>query len=339
MRAVVYDAPEDLHVRDVPEPICGPDDVVVRVTVTGVCGTDLHLHTGGFFATFPLTPGHEVVGIVSEVGAAVTHLTTGQRVAVDNASACGRCAECTRGRHLFCARFHSLGVNAPGGLAEALVSPSHKVFPIDDLPDDVAVLAEPLACAVHGMDVLELRPGSDVLLVGAGTTGLLLAQLLLHGGAGRVTVAAPTAFKLELARDYGVDRIVQVDRDAAATYRTLRSLSPEGFDVAIDATGAASVVEVLPDLLRADGTVFVYGMCDADDRVRWKPYDIFRRQLRVKGSFAQVDCLDRSLALLRSGRIRTDGLITHRFALEEYAEALAAVRTDPTCLKVVVTPR
>ncbi len=339
MRAVVYDAPRELEVRSVPRPVAGPGEVVVDVDLAGLCGTDLHLHEGGFFAGFPLTPGHEATGTVRAVGDGVTHVRLGQRVAVDNASSCGRCRECSRGNHLFCEHFHSLGVNAPGGFAESLLSPAHKVYPADDLDPELAVLAEPLACAVHGMDVLGLRPGADVLVVGAGTTGLLLSQLLLHGGAGRVTVAAPTPFKLELADAYGVDRVVRVTRDADETARTLARLQPDGFDVTVDVTGAASVVGMLPSLTAANGTVFVYGMCDEDARVPLSPYDVFRRQLTVKGSFAQVDCLDRALALLRSGRVRTEGLVTHRFPLAGYAEALETLRSDPTSLKVLLEPQ
>jgi D-arabinitol dehydrogenase (NADP+) len=208
------------------------------------------------------------------------------------------------------------------------------------MPDDVAVLAEPTACAVHGMDVLDLQPGADVVMVGSGPTGLLLAQLLLHGGAGRVTLAGPTEFKLALAKGYGVDRVVRVPRgNAAAAASALRDLAPGGYDVAIDATGAAAVVEQLPGLVRDGGTVVVYGMCDEGERVAWSPYEIFRRQLTVKGSFAQVNCFDRAMALLRSGRIRTDGLITHRFPLTGYARALDALRADPTCLKAVLEPQ
>jgi len=338
MRALVYAGPREFAVQEVPRPRAGTGEVVVDVQLAGVCGTDLHLHAGGFFAEFPLTPGHESVGVVREVGAHVHHLEPGQRVAVDNASACGHCQHCSKGQHLFCENFLSLGVNAPGGFAESLVSPAHKVYPVEDLTDDAAVFAEPLACAVHGMDVLDLRPGADVLMIGSGTTGLLLAQLLVHGGAGRVTVAAPTDFKLALATGYGVDRVIQITRDPDQTFTTLKDLAPGGFDVAIDVTGAAPVVQLMPDLVAVNGTIFVYGMCDEQDRVQWAPYDIFRRQLRVLGSFAQVNCFDRSLAMLRSGRIRTDGLITHRFALEEYADALDALASDPTCLKAVVAP-
>ena len=338
MQAVVYDAPRRFAVQEVPRPVAGAGEVVVDVSLAGVCGTDVHLHEGGFFATFPLTPGHESTGVVRQVGDGVDHVRVGQRVAVDNASACGQCPRCSQGNPLYCANFRSLGVNAPGGFAQSLVSPAHKVYPADDVAEDVAVFAEPLACAVHGMDVLGLRPGADVLMIGSCTTGLLLAQLLLHGGAGRVTVAAPTQFKLDLAANYGVDNVIRITRDPETTFRTLRDLAPDGFDVAIDVTGASGVVALLPDLVAVDGTVFVYGMCDAEDRVSWSPYDIFRRQLTIKGSFAQVNCMDRALAMLRSGRVRTDGLITHRFGLHAYDKALAALSEDPTCLKAVVTP-
>lgn len=339
MRAVVYSAPQQYRVEQVPDPIPGPWDAIVRQTLSGVCGTDLHIHDGGFFAKFPLTPGHEMAGEVVALGEKVSGIEVGQSVVVDNASPCGYCGPCGRGEPLFCENFTSLGVNAPGGFAELVRTPAAKVFDSSGLSTDVAVLAEPLACAVHGMDVLNLRSGGDVLMLGSGTTGLLLAQLILHGGAGRLTIAAPTAFKLDLARQYGVDQAVQISReDPEASLDRLHELAPGGFDVVIDATGAVALVQGLPGLVREGGTVMVYGMCGADQRVSWSPYDIFRRELTIKGSFAQVNCFDRSMAMLRSGRIRSEGLVTHRFSLDDYGLALQAVRHDPACLKAVIAP-
>jgi len=339
VKAVVYSAPQQFRVEQIPDPVPGRRDALVRPTLSGVCGTDLHIHDGGFFAAFPLTPGHEMTGEVVALGEDVRGLEIGQRVVIDNASPCGHCGPCGRGNPLFCENFTSLGVNAPGGFAELVRTPAAKVFDASDLAEDVAVLAEPLACAIHGMDVLDLRSGSDVLMLGSGTTGLLLAQLILHGGAGRLTVAAPTAFKLDLARRYGVDHVVQISRgDPDTTLRRLGELAPAGFDVVIDATGAVELVQGLPGLVREGGTVLVYGMCGDEQRVSWSPYDIFRRELTIKGSFAQVNCFDRSLAMLRSGRIRSEGLLTHRFGLDDFSLALQAVRSDPTCLKAVIAP-
>jgi D-arabinitol dehydrogenase (NADP+) len=339
MKAVLYSRPGEFAIAEIPIPRPGPAQILVKVTLGGVCGTDSHLDRGEFDPVYPLTPGHEIVGIVAELGQGVDGWEVGQQVVVDNASPCGHCVECGRGEPLFCRNFSSLGVNGPGAFAEYVVTSADKVFYAGDLDAETAVLAEPLACAVHGMDVLQLKPGANVLMFGSGTTGLLLAQLLLHGGASRVTVAGPTEFKLDLVASFGIDRVVRIARDdPEGALRQCRELEPDGYDVAIDATGAVALDDGLLGLVRPGGTVFIYGMCNEDDRVSWSPYEIFRRQLTIKGSFAQVNCFERSLAFLRSGRIQTAGIVTHRFSVDSYESALNALRFDPTCLKAVVAP-
>jgi D-arabinitol dehydrogenase (NADP+) len=336
MRAVVYDRPEHFEVREVAVPEPGPGEVLLKVLVAGVCGTDLHLHAGEFGPTYPLTPGHEVVGEV--VGQGVTPDLTGRRVVVDNTASCGRCVECRRARPAYCERLVAQGVNAPGGFAEYLLTDADRCFVVDDLDPEVAVLTEPVACVVHGLDMLGLAPGSDVLLFGAGPTGLILTSLLGRSGAGRLTVAAPTAAKLALARARGADETVQLDRDhAEESERQLRALAPAGFDVVIDATGALPVLDLGLRLVRTGGTVFVYGMTAEAARLPVSPYDIFRRELTIKGSFAQQFSFDRALTALRTGRVDPVGLVTRRFGLEQYAEALAAV-ADSAVVKAVLVP-
>ena len=135
----------------------------------------------------------------------------GEVIALDNMMACGYCTQCLRARPQFCDSMRALGVTDPGGFSEAVLAPAGKCHNADDLDLATALLAEPTACVVHGMDILQLRPGSDVLVFGAGPTGLILTQLLRNGGAGRVTVAARTPFKLELAAALGADETVQLD--------------------------------------------------------------------------------------------------------------------------------
>ena len=337
MRAVVYDRPRSFSVTEIATPAPGPGEVRLRSVITGVCGTDLHIHEGGFDSRYPLTPGHEIVGVVESLGEVVAGLQVGQQVAADNTVLCGHCYYCRRDQPLFCQNFYSLGVNGPGGFPEFVIVRAEKCFPIDDLPREVAVMVEPTACVVHGLDVLALEPGSDVLVFGAGPTGLLMAQLLLHGGAARVTVAAPTQFKLDLARSYGVDETVRLDRsEPDAGVKEMRRLAPEGFDVVVEATGAVSVLERAVGLAKMGGTVMVYGMASAEDRLAVSPYEVFRRELTIKGSFAQTHCFDRAIALLRSGRVRTEGIVTHRFPLDRFVEALQALAADPTCLKSAI---
>jgi D-arabinitol dehydrogenase (NADP+) len=340
VRAVVYSAPRRFTVAEVPTPEPGPADVRVRVLLTGVCGTDLHLHEGRFMAAYPMTPGHEVVGVVDAVGSGVTGLPPGEPVVINPNSGCGSCAHCREGRPLLCTDLTGIGSNRPGGFAEYVVAPAAQVFSVTGLDADTAVFSEPTSCATHAVDVIRPGSGSTALVLGAGPTGILLAQLLRAGGASHVTVAAPTAFKLRTAASLGADHTYLMDRgDLARDVRALLDLSDgAGYDVVVDATGAPSVAEVLVPLTRSGGTAVFYGVTDEEDRVAVSPYDIFRRELTIRGSFAEIASFPAAIAALRRGRARTGGLITHRFGLERYGEALEAVRSDRTAHKVVVVP-
>ena len=335
MRAVVIEQAHQWAVQDVPDPRPGPGQVLLRPVLAGVCGTDRHLLAGGFMARFPLVPGHEIVGEVVELGPDVpSAIAVGDVVAADNTRLCGHCEYCRRDQPLYCRNFDSLGVTGPGGFAELVAVGADKCFALDGLDPMVAVMTEPLACAMHGADVLALRPGSDVLVLGAGPTGLLLSQLLLHGGAARITVAAPSPHKLELARAFGVDETVLLSRtDPDPGFAALARLAPSGFDVVVEATGSAQVLARCTALTRMGGTVLVYGMADESDTVAFSPYELFSRELTVKGSFAQTHCFDRALLALRTGRVRTEGIVTDVHGLDGFGAALA-----PSGIKAVLRP-
>jgi D-arabinitol dehydrogenase (NADP+) len=338
MRAVVYVKAREFSVQDVDEPILPEGHVRLRVLASGVCGTDQHIHDGGFGVRFPVTPGHEMVGEIIETHPRAMERRVGERVVVDNVLVCGGCDQCQDGRIGLCRNFEAYGLTHQGSVAETIVVSASKCVPIGDLDPETAVLAEPLACVVHGMDVLQLRPAADVLVVGAGPTGQLLSQMLARGGASRVVVAAPTEAKLDVARANGASAVVRTDRhDFGASHADLRTLAPLGFDVVIDATGAPSVLDQLLPLVRDGGTLMIYGMAAEDVRVTVSPYEIFRRELTIKGSFSQTNCLRRAVALLRHGQVVPDGIVTHRYPLNQYDAALAALR-DPGCLKAVVIP-
>lgn len=337
MKAIVYDKPGSFSLANIPTPTPGCRDVLLRVIVAGVCGTDLHLHDGEFGPTYPLIPGHEVVGEVVERGGGVTQVELGDCVIFDNTAACGHCEECRRARPAFCRYLLAQGVNAPGGFAEYVITSADRCFVVNDLDPEVAVFAEPTACVVHGLDVLALEPGANVLLFGAGPTGILLAQMLAKSGVGTLTVAAPTAAKLALAAERGADHTVQIQRGAEFAAEILARTDGIGYDVVIDATGALAVLEHAVELTRTGGTIFVYGMTSEATLLPIPPYEMFRRELTIKGSFAQQFSFDRALAALRNGRIDTSDMITHRFSLDQYTEALAAV-ADSSCIKAVIRP-
>lgn len=328
MEAVRYRAPRSFEVGPVPDPAVGPEDVLVEVYANGVCHTDVNVHEGEFFAAFPLIPGHETVGRVARTGSQVPlTYAAGMRVVVENASTCGRCPACRRGQHLFCERFYSLGINGPGGAAEFEVVPWSQLLP---LPDHVgveeAVLTEPLACAVHGIDAAGVRLGERVLIVGAGPSGQLLGQLARLSDAGRIVVAAPSRAKLDLARRHFADAVVVIPRDRFGDAgEAIRDEAPSGYDLVIDTTGSPAVLQELFSYLANQGRLLIYGMARFEDRATFVPYDVFRRELRILGSFAQIHEMGRALELIASGRIDVAGLVTHRFPLKGYGEALETV--------------
>jgi D-arabinitol dehydrogenase (NADP+) len=341
MKAVVYDAARSYAVKDIPTPQAAAGQVRIKVDQVGVCGTDLHIHEGDFNAVFPLIPGHELVGAVDQLGAGATRFRVGEQVTVNPNVYCGHCSYCLSGRLILCANAKGYGSNFPGFFADYVTVPEDLVFSVDGLPKDTAVFTEPAACAMHGLESLRLRPGSSVLVFGAGPTGLLLAQLIASGGAASVTVAAPTQFKLDTAARLGIDRTVRISRDdIEGNVALLREASPDGdgYDVVVEATGSTTIGDICVPLTRNGGTVLVYGVTRGEDIVKFHPFDVFRREITIRGSFAEMTSFGAAIAALRTGRAKTDGIITHRFSLDDYGKALDALQHDPSVHKVLIVP-
>ncbi|MDT5067887.1 MAG: D-arabinitol dehydrogenase [Mycobacterium sp.] len=339
MKAVHYDAPKTWSVTDVPTPEAAAGQVRIKVGQVGVCGTDLHIHEGEFGAVFPLIPGHEVVGVVDQLGDGVDRFRLGEQVTVNPNVYCGQCAYCLAGRLGQCAAMLGYGSNFQGFFAEYAAVDHKLVFSTEGISADTAVFSEPTSCAMHGLESLQMRPGGSALVLGAGPTGLLLAQLIASGGASSVTVAGPSQFKLGTASRLGVDQVVRISRDDPdANIAALLAVSPhgDGYDAVVEATGSPTVGDICVPLTRRGGTVLIYGVTRESDLVRFHPFDVFRREITIKGSFAEMTSFGAAIDALRGGRVRTDGIVTHRFGLDDYGRALDTLRADPTAHKVVI---
>lgn len=339
MKAVLYEAAAQFSVTEVPDPEVGPGEVRIKVDQVGICGTDVHIHHGEFGAVFPLIPGHEVVGTVDRLGEGVDRFSIGEQVTVNPNVYCGHCSYCMAGRLILCENLANFGVSIPGFFAELVTAPLTQVFSVEGLPRDTAVFTEPASCAMHGLETVAMRPGASALVLGAGPTGQLLAQLLSTGGASSVTVAGPNETKLATASALGADRVVVVDRaDADANIEVLLAASPlgDGYDYVVEATGATVVGNICVPLTRNGGTVLLYGVTRADETLSFSPFDVLRREISIKGSFAEMTSFGAAIAALRSGRVRTDDIITHRYGLGEYGEALAALQRGHGVHKAVI---
>jgi 2-desacetyl-2-hydroxyethyl bacteriochlorophyllide A dehydrogenase len=335
MRAVVFHGPNSLSVEQVPDPVCGPDEVVVQVAQSGICGTDLHIYRGEYMGDFPLIPGHEFAGSVVEVGRNVDYLAVGDRVAPDPNVFCTHCDFCRNDQANHCLNWQGVGVTRNGAFAEYAVVPARVCYAVPaSLTDAQAAFIEPLACVAYALRRLPVAPADKVLILGAGPMGLLLLQTLRHGGASQVVMVEKQAERLALAQALGASRTVAVGPDQADE---LRELAPYGFDVVIDATGVPAVIEQAFAYLKPRGRYLQFGVTPMDATVRINPYAIFKNDWTILGSFAVCYSFQPAIAWLADGVVDVAPLVSHVAPLDDFADVFAQFGRGET-LKVQLRP-
>ncbi|KAJ7599176.1 chaperonin 10-like protein [Mycena floridula] len=340
MKAVYYNGVRDFQILDdIPVPKVADDEVLIKIACSGICGTDNHISQGEFIARFPLIPGHEVVGSIADLGKSVTGFAVGDRCVADPGITCGECFYCRRGQTLLCEDFNSLGVTVAGGFADYVAVKSNKVYKFFNMTDEDATLVEPAACAIHGADKLNLPVGAEVLILGAGPTGLILSQLLKLNGASKVVIAANKGIKTRIAQELQAgDEYIELDReDPDAQWAKLKADYPYGFDAVIEATGSEKIANLAINYVRRGGTLMIYGVYSNDALVHWPPSKIFGDEIRIIGSFAQTFCFPRAVAYLDSGKIRVKGMVTDIYSIDNFQQALDKLNSKEA-LKVVVKP-
>jgi 2-desacetyl-2-hydroxyethyl bacteriochlorophyllide A dehydrogenase len=320
MRALVLDHPGSFRVADVPDPTPQPTQIVVRVECCGICGTDLHILAGEFPPTpYPIIPGHEFAGTVVARGADVRpDLPVGARVAVDPSLYCGYCRKCRAGRDNLCENWAAIGDTVDGAFAEFVAVPAVNAYRLPDhLDAQYGAMAEPLACAVHGIRRLGPVSGDPVVVIGAGTMGLMMLQLLLHAGAGPVAVVDRVGERLEVARKLGAAQAVT---DAGA-------LDEARFGVAVDATGVPEAIETAIGLLDRGGRMLVFGVSPAEAAIRVSPFRVYNDEITITGSMAILRSFGQAVDLLASGAVDPRPLLGEPLPLERWGEAVDRVRS------------
>ncbi|MER7015611.1 zinc-dependent alcohol dehydrogenase family protein [Saccharopolyspora sp. NPDC000359] len=328
MRAAIIDQPGSIRVGEVPDPKPGDGQLVIAVGACGICGTDLHIADGHFPPTpYPIVPGHEFAGEVVELGADVPGgWKVGDRVAVDPSLFCGYCTPCRSGHGNLCANWNATGDTVDGAFAEYVAIPASTAYRMpDSMTWQQGALVEPVSCAVHGVRQIGVEAGERFLVVGAGTMGLLMQQLLQRGGA-HVSVVDRNAARLERATKLGA---VAVSTDVAEL--------DQRFDAAVDCTGAAPAIEAAFDALRRGGRLLVFGVAPAEARISLSPFRIYNDEIKIVGSMAVLHSYGAALDLVASGAVDTDSLLTDTLPLEEFPAALDLMRSGAG-LKVQVLP-
>ncbi|GAB2510256.1 zinc-dependent alcohol dehydrogenase family protein [Paramicrobacterium agarici] len=334
MRAIVFEDAHNLALKEVDAPEPGANDVVLKVAAVGICGTDTHVFDGEFEGTvYPLIPGHEATGVVTAVGADVTDIAVGDHVAINPSTTCGECEFCLNGRQNLCRSWNGLGVVASDGAsAEYLSAPRANVFKLRPETDiHEAALIEPLACAIRGYDLLPRRMGETYLIYGAGTMGLLMAQLAPRAGAASVTVVDLNEGRLQAARDVGVENTYTKADDAS------RELGIEKWDVVIDCTGAIPAIEDALPRVKAGGTFQHFGVAPAEATAHYSPFRVYRDEINIVGTMAVLNTFGRAVAMFEAGAINPTPMISHSFTLDEYSSALEKFRAG-TGRKLQIRP-
>lgn len=338
MKAAFIEKPHSLNIVDKNIPSIKPKEVLLKVHACGVCGTDIHIYEGVMpWARLPLIPGHEFSGVVVDVGENVDTISIGDVVAVDPNIACGLCRYCRSGRRNLCSKVESIGVTRDGGFAEYVVAPVSQLYKIPSgLSLDEAAFTEPVACCLHGITRLSIKPGEDVLIVGAGPIGLIHLQLAKRAGAGRVIVVEVNDVRLKLAEKLGADLTVNPSKeDVTEVINSL--LRGKAVEAAIDAAGGSKSLTSALKCLEPGGRLLVFGVASEEDIWCIKPYDIYKRELTIIGSFINPYEMDAALNLLASGAIDVKPLISHIINLGDLEKALK--REIPNTIKILVKPQ
>jgi L-iditol 2-dehydrogenase len=338
MFAVEYHSNDDIRVVELPIPAIGSGELLVQMRACGLCASDVM--EWYMKPRAPLYPGHEPVGTVAAVGEGVEQFAVGQRVFLHHHVPCMVCHFCRRGSFSQCPTFRATRL-FPGGLAEYIRVPALNVqLDVLSIPDELsfeaATLIEPLACCVRGINRATIRPGDSVLVLGAGSNGLMLAQLAQQRGAVPVMMVDPIAYRRQRALDVGID--YALDPQAGTLIDQIHAMNDgRKPDVVIVTPSSISTMQQGIELVGPGGTVLLFAPPPPEALLPVTPNTLFFQEISLRTSYSAGPYETRhALDLLRSGRIRPESVITHLFPLKDTTRAFELVAKPGDALKVVV---
>ena len=329
MRALVKHPDEKgLRLEEVAMPEPGPDEVLVAVHTTGICGTDVHIYEWDEWAQstipVPMTVGHEFSGHIVRLGSNVSGFAEGELVGAEGHVVCGHCRNCLAGRRHLCQEPRGLGVNIPGAFADYVVIPKTNVWRhIDGIDPEIAAIFDPFGNAVHTALKFGVF-GEDVLITGAGPIGLMATAVVRHAGARNVVVTDVNPFRLELAETMGATRAIDIrTADLERVKKELEIL--EGFDVALEMSGHPSAMDDILSNTIHGANIALLGIPSERYSIDWSV--VIFNMLNIKGIYGRemYDTWYKMNVLIQSG-LDISPVITHRFDAEDYDQAFQAIQ-------------
>jgi 2-desacetyl-2-hydroxyethyl bacteriochlorophyllide A dehydrogenase len=325
MKAMVLSAPNELALEEVAPPKPSPGQVLLRVTHSGICGTDYKIYSGAIPVRYPRIMGHEMIGQVVEDASG--QLRPGQRVIVDPELYCGACFHCRIGQTHLCPKGQLLGRDANGGFAEFLTAPASQVFQLPDSIDDrVAVLIQVLTTCLHSQRLAPIFAGESVAVLGLGVTGQLHAQIAKARGASPVIGITRSAEKRELARKLGADMTFPGGEEAIAKVR--EATEGRGADLVIDTTGMLPVISDAIQMVRFGGRILLFGIITAKEGAL-PFYQLYFKEIQViNARVAKSEDYPACIHLVQNGLVKLEPLISNVMPLGELKQAIGLLGSD-----------
>jgi L-iditol 2-dehydrogenase len=337
MKKAVLNRPGDICIIETEIPRLAPGEILLQVRKVGICGSDVHIYEGLLpFVSFPVTQGHEMSGVVADANGSV-RLKNGDKVIIIPRTLCNACPACEAGDTNWCTELQILGVHRDGVAAEYVSVPEYMAVKIpEDMPFDVATMIEPLAVCVHACNIAGDLSGKNVLVIGAGVIGNLTAQAARAKGALRVMIAGRTQYRLDFARDAGIELCVNDKTEDLGT-AVRREFGRGGADVVFECIGADVSVNGSFAHCAKGGTVVILGIFG--EKQLTDMFTLQDKELRVIGSMLYLESdFEESIALAQAGKVALKPLITGTFPLESFSEAYRCIKEKRNpVMKVIIS--
>lgn len=341
MKAQIVKAPYEMEYTEVPLPEISDDEVLIKVKVCGICGSDTSIYTGKYAKDkLPLITGHEFWGEIAEVGKNAKGLKVGDRVAVDICITCGTCYFCRHGDGLLCETFTQLGIHTDGGFAEYVKAPWKNCYHLpDDMDDYTAAFVEPLTAVVHASQRMNAPIASSVAVIGCGL-GLLHAQVAKARGCAPVIVIGTDADenRFKIAKEMGADYVINASQTDPVE-EVMKITGGIGVDNVIEAVGNPRTYEQAFKMLRRGGKLEAFGICAEDAAAQLEPYQFVLGEKKVSGSCAGIgNNWAEAITLLQYGVVKPQPMFSMAVPLSELETALEELKTNKDLTKVFVCP-
>jgi 2-desacetyl-2-hydroxyethyl bacteriochlorophyllide A dehydrogenase len=338
MQALWFNGQHEIEVKEILIPKLQPDELLVHVDACGVCGTDFHIYEGNAPAKIPVVLGHEYTGIIIDAGSKFDKLKIGDKIAINPNIHCGYCEFCRKGKINLCSNLKALGVTLNGGMSQLSVVPVTQAHLLpNDFPFSKSVFAEPVSCCIHGINQAEIVPGEKVIIIGAGTIGLIMLQLAQLRGASEVIVLDPLKFKRDMAVALKADHVLNpFDKN---TEEKILDITSGGADTVIECVGSQIAGESAVKLAGKGGKVLIFGLADSSAVLNIYMQSFFHKELTLKSSILNPNTFQPAVDLIINKKINVEIFNPHPVLLQQdKIENLFNGSDNSNIIKFMVTP-